>query len=277
MLGYLLACYLFNRYGLRFGLLLGGLVQTVGAWIRFLSADNNAHARTNGYGIAMLGQSLCAIIQPIFVNSPAKLSADWFSATQRNMATTIAAMSNPVGIALGQLIPTLVVDETSGMPLMLLITAAIATFTLVASYFGIASQPKTPPSKAYYERMILKKHAHVLQHNQQTGQFTTTDIWNHELMKQFRLLLADRNFVVLMIGVGIGIGLFNTITTLIEQLIKPSSYSKDDAGNCGALLIGAGLVGAGVYGAVMDLTHKYNQILKIGKIRYTKCPISPFG
>ena len=66
-----------------------------------------------------------------------------------------------------------------------------------------------------------------------------------------------------MFGVGMGLGLFNAVTTLIEQLVKPAGYDKDDAANFGALLIGYGLVSAAIIGPVMDAT-----ISEVGRYRF---------
>jgi hypothetical protein len=67
-----------------------------------------------------------------------------------------------------------------------------------------------------------------------------------------------------MFSVGIGIGMFNAISTLIEQMVEPSGYTEDDAGIFGALLIGGGLIGAGIVGPIMDMTHAYRRLLKLG-------------
>ena len=40
-------------------------------------------------------------------------------------------------------------------------------------------------------------------------------------------------------------GFFNSLLTLLNQIIAPHGYSNDDAGTFGAVFIGLGLVGAG--------------------------------
>ena len=77
-------------------------------------------------------------------------------------------------------------------------------------------------------------------------------------------LLRDRNFRILLGAFGVGLGLFNALLTLVEQLLKPAGYTSDDAGLFGAVLIGVGTVGAGVAGAVLDATHAYRPVLKTG-------------
>ena len=60
----------------------------------------------------LVGQLLGGLAQPFFTNSPAKLAGEWFPTSERNLATTIASMCNPLGIALGQV--SLCVPRHSG-------------------------------------------------------------------------------------------------------------------------------------------------------------------
>ena len=57
--------------------------------------------------------------------------------------------------------------------------------------------------------------------------------------------------------------MFNTLITLLAQIISPSGYTSDDAGIFGAAVIVAGLFNAFLAGVIMDKTHAYKLILKI--------------
>lgn len=103
----------------------------------------------------------------------------------------------------------------------------------------------------------------------QEGGHHQRGFWHSPLIMELKLLLSNKQFLLLMLGVGAGLGLFNAVTTLIEQLVSPAGYDKDDAGDFGALIIGCGLVGAGIVGPIMDYTHAYNRILKAGLIAAT--------
>lgn len=39
-------------------------------------------------------------------------------------------------------------------------------------------------------------------------------------------LLRDREFLKLLFGFGLGLGIFNGLTTVIEQLVKPCGYTS---------------------------------------------------
>jgi sugar phosphate permease len=196
-------------------------------------------------------------------STPARVGSDWFSPDQRNLATTIAAMSNPIGIALGQVIPTLLVDSHGGMPMLLLACAVLATATCVLTYLCMQSHPPTPPSRSTMERnndkLELQRMLEQYPLNSPERSF-----WRSPLIAELRVLMSDRQFQLLLFAVGMGLGLFNSVSTLTAQLVAPSGYTLDDAGMFGALLVGCGLVGAGVVGVIMDATHAYNRMLKVG-------------
>lgn len=211
----------------------------------------------------------------------------------------------------------MIVNEHSGMPLLLLIISCIASAVFVFTWLFIREHPPTPPSHSAAEKMARKLQRQQVREavaaqqasnqyqypaspplnsttsnhpsqphtplalDQQTGNNMRTSllpapqlpilddhgeiiIHHSTVWEEVKTLLRDRNFLFLMCGVGVGLGMFNTLSTLIEQLVKPSGYTKDDAGIFGALIIGAGLVGAGIVGPIMDKTHAYNKLLKIG-------------
>ena len=130
----------------------------------------------------------------------------------------------------------------------------------VFCFFTVRNEPPTPPSRSAMERNQAKLEAE----GDMINQTAQASFWESPLIGELRLLLRNKNFWVLMIGIGIGLGMFNAITTLISQLVSPAGYDKDAAGTFGALLIACGLVGAAIVGPIMDKTHAYNRILKWG-------------
>jgi len=82
--------------------------------------------------------------------------------------------------------------------------------------------------------------------------------------REIRKLLHNREYLIILWCFGWGLAYFNSLLTVLGQLIEPCGYSEDDAGNLGAIFLGAGLIGAVVMGAVMDATHAYRPILKTG-------------
>ena len=101
--GLLLWTYSFDRFGVRNAVLIGAILQGVGATLKYF-------INISGFWIVLLGQSLAAIGQPIFLSSPALVSTWWFNDSERNIAITIGGTSNAIGNAIGFFFPTLFVD-----------------------------------------------------------------------------------------------------------------------------------------------------------------------
>jgi len=59
--------------------------------------------------VGLIGQGIAGIAFAFIMFLPSKVSAIWFPNTQRALATTVALMSNPLGVLLANLIvPTFV-------------------------------------------------------------------------------------------------------------------------------------------------------------------------
>ncbi len=169
-----------------------------------MSSTHDSGPITNGYYLVLFGQLLGAIGQPFSMNAPTKLASEWFSVAQRDVATTVAAMSNPVGIAIGQLLPSFFVtgDDTdaSGISLLLLVEAGIASASLLLTFL-FQAKPPTPPSRSQEQR----ERAHAAQKADPAGGGeSSSQVW-----ADVKALTGNRNFMILNAGFGIGIALFN--------------------------------------------------------------------
>lgn len=225
---------IFHRYGDRVGLSVGAVLNVFSALVRFLSTLSNG-----SFEVLFLGQTMGAIAQPFFTNMPAKVAATWFPADERDLATVIGALLNPVGIGVGSVLPMFfTTDDAVNMRLLLLVQLVIV---LVVSSLFLAiyrAKPPLPPS---------------------SSQANPTLLGNKE---QLEILLRDRNFIILLVCFGSGLGFFNALTTLVEQLVEKAGYTADDASLFSGLLLGAGIIAALVVGYFLDKTHKYKTFLK---------------
>lgn len=82
------------------------------------------------------------------------------------------------------------------------------------------------------------------------------------LKEDFIHLLKNIHYIILLIGFSLGLAIFNALTTLLYQILKPSDYTSNDAGIFGAIIIVSGLINAFLAGVIMDKTHQYQRILK---------------
>ena len=68
--------------------------------------------------------------------------------------------------------------------------------------------------------------------------------------------LRQRDFVLVMVTFFIGLGVFNAVTTWIEDIVRPRQFTITQAGITGGLMVGAGVVGALILPSLSDRTRK---------------------
>lgn len=67
-----------------------------------------------------------------------------------------------------------------------------------------------------------------------------------------RQALHNKNFLLLMLIFFIGLGIFNSVTTWIEDILRPRGFSITQAGIAGGLMIVGGVIGALTLPALSD-------------------------
>jgi FLVCR family MFS transporter 7 len=82
-------------------------------------------------------------------------------------------------------------------------------------------------------------------------------------MQSIKFLLSSPEFYMIMIPFVVYVGLFNSLSSLINQMLSPYSVSETDAGIAGAILIVVGLVTAAITSPIIDKTKKQLLAIKI--------------
>ncbi|XP_074641189.1 solute carrier family 49 member A3-like isoform X1 [Tubulanus polymorphus] len=242
---YLIACipfgvvasWLIDSVGLRASLLTGAVFNITGCVIRLISGM--AFVSNHAFLFAMIGQCLCAVAQPFILFAPTKMAATWFPDNQRATANTMASISNPVGILIANIVSPVIVTSVKNVPLMLQIYTGPTALAAVMTIFGVCSSvPPTPPTASAAEI-------------------------SEPFLKGLKKIVKNRPYWIIFVCFGIGMGLFTTISTYIEQILCPRGYSDKFSGLCGALMVGCGILGAGLAGLIVDKTKKFEEVAKI--------------
>jgi len=92
IIGTILSIWLYRLSTIRRGMIVGSILN-LGTFIRLFSLISP----TAGYPALIIGQILPAIAQPFFLNITALFPARWFPPKQRDIATAICSMANPLG------------------------------------------------------------------------------------------------------------------------------------------------------------------------------------
>jgi cyanate permease len=81
--------------------------------------------------------------------------------------------------------------------------------------------------------------------------------------------LRIKDFVLLLMVFFVGLGVFNAVTTWIEDIVRPRGFSIVQAGNIGGLMILGGIIGAVVIPLLSDHYRKRTPYLKLAVIGAT--------
>lgn len=85
-----------------------------------------------------------------------------------------------------------------------------------------------------------------------------------KLTRVYGELLCDAAFLPLMLCMGLGLGAFNSLMTVMERVVHPVGYNKDVAGMFGAVMLLAGIPSAGFASVMLDRTGAYRIVFKVG-------------
>jgi cyanate permease len=204
------ASWIIDKYGIRIGVGIGALFTGAFGLLRGLAGPD--------YNMLLLMQIGIAIGQPFILNALTKFSARWFPIEERATAAGLGSLAMYIGILAGMsLTPYFTLGH--GMKGMLdiygIMTLAIAVIFLVF----IKEGPPTAPCRPDQEERSL-------------------------VFDGFLHTLRTKDFKWLMIIFFIGLGVFNSVTTWIEDIMRPRGFTATQAGITGGMMIVGGIMGA---------------------------------
>lgn len=212
------ASWVLNKKGLRFCVIIGVLGTAIGSWIKCASIEPDR------YWVTMLGQATVATSQLFILNLPPRIAAVWFTTGEASRATSTGVFGNQLGIALGFVIPPLLVDKTSlktiadGLTLMFYSVALLTSLILILIVVFFEDKPSTPPS-------VAQANAQQVQSEQ-------------SYLKTIKSLLSNRNYILILITYGLNVGVFYAVSTDLNQLVTLRFPDSElDAGFMGLIMI----------------------------------------
>jgi len=204
------ASWIIDKYGIRIGVGTGAVLTGIFGLLRGFAGTD--------YNLLLLSQIGIATGQPFILNAITKLAARWFPMEERATASGLGTLAMYIGILAGMtLTPYLIIG--SGISGMLYIYGIISVFTTVIFLVLIKERPPTAPCRPDQEERSL-------------------------VFDGFRQTLRTKDFILLMTIFFIGLGVFNAVTTWIEDILRPRGFSATQAGITGGLMIIGGIVGA---------------------------------
>src|SRR5664279_2753433 len=204
------ASWVIDKFGIRIGVGIGAAFTGIFGLVRGFAGTD--------YNLLLMAQIGIAIGQPFILNAITKLAARWFPMEERATAAGLGTLAMYLGILLGMtLTPYLIIG--SGIGGMLYIYGIISVVTAVAFLVLIKEGPPTAPCLPDQEERSL-------------------------VYDGFKQTLRTKDFIILMIIFFIGLGVFNAVTTWIEDILRPRGFTATQAGITGGLMIVGGIIGA---------------------------------
>ena len=201
------SAYAIDTWGFRAAVGLGAVLTAFFGLIRGLFASD--------FTIVFLSQIGIAVGQPFVISAITKIAARWFPVEERATASGLGTLALYLGPLLAMLLTPFLVLHM-GIPWTLLAygiaSVAAAAFFLLAA----REHPPTPPGPD--ERVLM--------------------------FAGLKSMLRQRDFIFLLIMFFVGLGMFNGISTWIEDIIRPRGFTISQAGLLGGLMLGGGISGA---------------------------------
>jgi MFS family permease len=215
---FLPAAWLIDTWGFRRTVSLGAALTAVFGLTRGLFADS--------FALVMVSQVGIALGQPLVLGAITKLAGRWFLKEERATAAGLGTLSMYLGI-LASLFATPLLFNAYGMKSMLVASGVAAAVAAVVFVVVAREHPPTPAGLPGEEARSL-------------------------MFDGLKSMMRQKDFILLLAIFFIGLGMFNGITTWIEQITGPRGFTPAQAGVAGGLMLAGGVVGAFVLPLLSD-------------------------
>lgn len=215
VLTFLPSAWVIDTWGFKKAVGIGAVLSAVFALTRGIFASN--------FTVVFLSQAGIALGQPFVLGSITKIAARWFPAEERATASGLGTLALYLGPLAAMLLSPFLVLRL-GLPRMLMVYG-IATAAAAVVFLVVAREhPPTPAGKD--ERALM--------------------------FDGLKSMLRQRDFIYLLIMFFVGLGLFNSVSTWVEDIIRPRGFSISQAGLLGGLMLIGGIVGAIIVPLISD-------------------------
>lgn len=260
------ASLMLEKVGLRKAVLLGTFGTALGSLIKWWFGSQ---AGIEAFWWMMAGQTIVALSQLYIISIPPLLAAVWFPDDQVSTATGIGVFGNQLGIALGFIIPPMVISNVGAakdiigrdLSNLACVIFWISFIICIVSFIAFQDKPPKPPGSASLHA------AHQQQQQDAANNRTIASLDQKDQMPahaSIKELCYDRDFRYLVLSYGINVGCFYAVSTVLNQMVATGWPDLVDlAGTMGLLIVVSGMAGSVVCGQLLDRTHAYKLIITL--------------
>ena len=227
--------WVIDKYGIKIAVGIGVTLTGIFGLMRGILSDN--------YNFVLIAQIGIAIGQPFILNAITTIAARWFPINERATAAGLGSLAMYIGIALGLVLtPYLTIQSQIGG--MLIIYGIVSVIAVAVFFVFVRERPPTSPCLPGQEERSL-------------------------VFDGLKKSLRMKYFILLLVIFFVGLGVFNAVTTWIEDIVRPRGFSIIQAGNIGGLMILGGIIGAVVIPLLSDHYRKRTPFLLMAVVGAT--------
>ena len=225
--------WVIDTYGYKKSVGIGAVILGVFGLLRGLFAAED-------YSIVLITTIGIAVSQPFFLNAYTTVAAKWFSIDERAMVSGLATVATFIGIAVGMVAtPPLILEYE--IPTTQMIYGVITAISSVVFLVFTRESPPTPPCPPELEERAL-------------------------MLDGLKQMLKLKDIWYMMFVFLVGMGIFNGISTWIENIVRPKGFSITEAGELGGFFLLGGVLGAVVIPTLSDKYRKRKFFMLLGMV-----------
>ncbi|MDH4272220.1 MAG: MFS transporter [Candidatus Aminicenantes bacterium] len=213
-----------DTWGFRKAVGLGAILTAVFGLTRGIFASN--------FTLVFLSQVGLAVGQPFVIGAITKVAARWFPVKERATASAIGTLALYLGPLVAMLLTPFLVLRI-GLPRTLLVYGIAAAAAALIFLLLAREHPPTPAGRD--ERVLM--------------------------LEGLKSMLRQRDFIFLLVMFFVGLGMFNSVSTWIEDIIRPRGFTITQAGTLGGLMLFGGIIGAVMISLISDQSRRRKPFL----------------
>lgn len=238
MIIFLLVCipasYIIDRFGIRVGLGIGAVLTGVfGLMKGFYPSD---------YTLVVIAQTGLAVAQPFIINAATKVAVQWFPLLERALAVGISTLAQFIGIIIVMICTPLMIETDMvgvyDLSSMLMTYGLISGAGAVIMLIFLREKPPTPPEIVEYKEDL-------------------------SVFKNIKLIFGKPDMKYLFPVFFIGLGVFNAVSTCIDQICQTKGLTMEQTGLIGGIMLVGGIIGALILPVLSDKLKRRKAFLVI--------------
>ncbi|WP_025683409.1 MFS transporter [Paenibacillus maysiensis] len=228
------AAYLINKLGLYKGIGFGAVLVGIFSVVKGMYA--------NDFTVVFYTSMFIAVAQPFIVTSATRVCAVWFPARERTTVSGVITFSQFIGMGVAMSFSS-VIAQNEGIPSLLWIYGLISLVISIIFLVFMRDKPPTPPC-------------------------LEGDDVRLSFREGLRHCFKTPSAVILIYTFFIGTGVYNAVSTCIEQILRPHQLGMGVIGLMGGVLLVVAMIGTFIWAVVSDKMRKRKPALFLGSLLF---------